>query len=99
MLESLACFVYQSNNTGATDVKIDESILQQNSSFKSLEFSLPSKFDWGFHIISIDQTGFKKTGALSFSMKFRSPEVAQDFYRCSIQPSREYFCHVWAGAY
>ena len=31
-------------------------------------------------------------------MKFLSPEVALCLYKSTIQPSIEYYCHVWAGA-
>ena len=41
----------QSNNTGAIDVKMDESVLEEKSSFKMPELTFPSKLDWGSHII------------------------------------------------
>ena len=37
-----------SNNTGAICVKMDGSVLEENSSFKILGFSLCSRLDWGF---------------------------------------------------
>ena len=37
----------QSNNTGAIDLKIDGSILEEKSSFKMLGLTSYSKFDWG----------------------------------------------------
>ena len=46
----------QSNNTGAIDVKMDESVLEEKSSFKMLGFTLSSKLDWGSYIISIAKT-------------------------------------------
>ena len=66
----------QSNNTGAIDVKMDGSVLEENSSFKMLGLTFSSKLDWGSYIISIAKTTFKKLGALIRSMKFLSPEVA-----------------------
>ena len=53
----------QSNNTGAIDVKMDESVLEEKSSFKMLGLTLSSKMDWGSYIISIAKTASKKTGA------------------------------------
>ena len=48
-------------------------------------------------IISIAKTVSKKIGALIYSIKFLSPEVALYRYK-SIQPCMEYCCHIWAGA-
>ena len=87
-----------SNNTGAIDVKMDGSVLEEKSSFKMLGLNLSSKLDWGSHIISIAKTASKKIGALICSMKFLSPEVALYLYKSTIRPCMEYCCHVWAGA-
>ena len=38
----------QSNNTSAIDVKMDESVLEENSSFKMLGLTFSSELDWGF---------------------------------------------------
>ena len=38
----------QSNNTGATDVKMDGPVLEEKSSFKILGLTFSCKFDWGF---------------------------------------------------
>ena len=57
-----------------------------------------SSFNWGSYIASIVKTASKKIGALSRSMKFFSPKVAQYLYKSTIQPCMEYCCHVWAGA-
>ena len=57
-----------------------------------------SKLGWGFCIISIAKTASKKIGALVYSMKFLSPEVALYLYKSTIRPCMEYCCHVWAGA-
>ena len=56
-----------------------------------------SKLGWGFCIISIVKTASKKIGALVYSMKFLSPEVALYLYKSTIRPCMEYCCHVWAG--
>ena len=56
--------------TGAIDVKIDGSVLEEKSSLKMLEFTFSSKLDWGSCIISIVKTASKKIGALICSMKF-----------------------------
>ena len=83
-----------SKKTGAIDVKIDGSFLEEKTSFKMLGLSFSSKLDWGSYIVSIVKTASKKIGALIRSMKFVSPEVA--LY--NIRPCMEYCCHVWAGA-
>ena len=36
-----------SNNTGAIDVKMDRSVLEEKSSFKMLGLTFSSKLDWG----------------------------------------------------
>ena len=81
-----------SNNTGAIDVKMDGSVLEEKSSFKMLELTLSSKLDSGPYIISIAK------GALICSMTFLSPEFTLYLYKCIIQPCMEYYCHVWAYA-
>ena len=87
-----------SNNTGAMDVKMDGSVLEEKFSFKILGLTFSSKLDWGFYIISIAKTASKKIGALIHSMKFLSPEVALYLYKSTICPCMEYCCYVWAGA-
>ena len=82
----------------AIDVKIDGSVLEENSSFKMLELNFSSKLDWGSYIISIAKTASKKIGALIRSMKFISPEIALYIYKSTIRPCMEYCCNVWAGA-
>ena len=91
-------FFDHSNNTGAIDVKIDGSVLEEKLSFKMLGLTFSSKLDWGSYIISIAKTASKKIGALIRSMKFLSPEVALCLYKSTIHPCREYCCHVWDGA-
>ena len=88
----------QPNNTGAIDVKMNGSVLEENSSFKMLGLSFSSKLDWGSYIISIAKTASKKIGAFIRSMKFLSPEVALYLYISAMHPCVEYCCHVWAGA-
>ena len=82
----------QSKNTGAIDVKMGGSILEEKTSFKML------RLDWGSYIVFIAKTASKKMGALIRSMKFLSPEVALYLYKSTLQPCMEYCCHVWAGA-
>ena len=79
-------------------MKIDGSVLEEESSFKMLGLTFSSKLDWGFYIISIAKTASKKIGALICSMKFLSPEVALYLYKSIIRPCMEYCCHVWDGA-
>ena len=77
---------------------MDGTVLEEKSSFKTLELTLSSKMEWGSYIISIAKTASKKIGALICSMKFLSPEVALYLYKSTIRPCMEYCCHVWAGA-
>ena len=77
---------------------MDESVLEEKSSFKMLGLTFSSKLDWGSYIISIAKTESKKIGALIRSMKFLSPEVALYLYKSTIHPCMEYCYHVWAGA-
>ena len=65
----------RSNNTGAIDVKIDGSVLEEKSSFKMLGLTFSSKLDWDSYIISIAKPVSKKPVALIRSMKFLSLEV------------------------
>ena len=83
-----------SNDTGATDVKMDGPVLEEKSSFKMLGLTFSSKLDWGSYIISIAKTASKKIGALICSMKFLSPEVALYLYKSTIRPCMEYCSHV-----
>ena len=89
---------YQSNNTGAIDVKMDGSVLEERSSFMMLGLTFSSKLDCCSYIISIAKRASKKIGALIPSMKFLSPEVALYLFKSTIQPCLEYCCHVWVGA-
>ena len=87
----------RSNNTDVINVKMDESVFDEKSSFKLLGLTVSSKLDWGVCIISFGKTASKKIGALIRSMKFLSPEVALYLYKSTIRPCMEYYCHVWAG--
>ena len=87
-----------SNNSGAIDVKMDGSVLEEKSSFKMLGLTLSSKMDWGSYIISIAKPASKKIGALIHSMKFLSPEVSLYLYKSTIWPCMEYCYYVRAGA-
>ena len=40
----------QSNNSGAIDMKMDRSVLEEKSSFKMLGLTFSSKLDWGSYI-------------------------------------------------
>ena len=78
-------------------MKMDGSVLEENSYFKMLGLTFSSKLDWGSYIISIAKTASKKVGALIRSMKFLSPEVALYLYKSTIRPCIEYCGHLWAG--
>ena len=85
----------RSKNTGAIDVKMDGSVLEEKSSFGVLGLIFSSKLEWGSYIASIAKTASKKIGVLIRSIKFLSSEVALYLYKSTIQPSVEYCCHVW----
>ena len=87
----------RSNKNGSIDVKMDGSVLEENSSFKMLGLTFSSKLDWGSYIISIAKTASENIGALIHSMKFLSPEAALYLYKSTIRPCMEYCCHVCAG--
>ena len=87
----------RSKITGAIDVKMDESVLEEKSSFKMLGLTFSSKLDWGSYTVFIAKTASKKIGALICFMVF-SAEVALYLYKFTIWPCMEYCCHVWAGA-
>ena len=88
----------QSKNTGSIDVKMDESVLEEKTSFKMLWLTFSSKLCWGSYIVSIVKTASEKIGALIRSMKFLSSEVTLYLYKSTIRPCMEYCCDVWAGA-
>ena len=88
----------QPNNTEAIDVKMDGSVIEEESSFKMLGLTFSPKLDWGSCIISVAKSASKKIGALIHSMKFLSPEVALYLYKSTIQSCMEYCFHVWVGA-
>ena len=87
-----------SNNTGAIDVTMDESVLEEKSFFKMLGLSFSSKLNWGFYIVSIAKFASNKIDGLFPSIKCVSPEVDLYLYKSTIQPCMEYCCHVWVGA-
>ena len=76
----------RSKSTGAIDVKMDGSVLEEKRSFKMLGLTFSSKLDWG--------SASKKIGALIRSMKFLSPEVSLYLYKSTIRSCMEYCCHV-----
>ena len=84
----------RSNNNGSIDVKMDGSVLEEESSFKMLGLTFSSKLDWGSYIISITKTASKRIGALIHSMKFLSPQVALYLYKSTICPCMGYCCNV-----
>ena len=60
----------QSNNTGSIDLKIDGSVIEEESYFKMLGLTFSSELDWGSYIISISKTASEKIDPLICSMKF-----------------------------
>ena len=61
--------------TLAIDVKIDGSVLEEESSFKMLVLTFSSKLDWDSYIICVAKGAPKGIGALICSMKLLTPEV------------------------
>ena len=55
---------------------MDESVLEEKLSFKMLGLAFSPKLDWNSYIILFVKRFSIKIGALRFSMKFLSPEVA-----------------------
>ena len=53
----------RSNKTAAIDVKMNGSVLEENSSYKILGLTFSSKLDWGSYIIFIAKSVSKKIGA------------------------------------
>ena len=85
------------NNSGAIDVKMDWSVLEEKLYFKMLGLTFSSKFDWASSVISVAKTASKKVGSLIRFMKFLSPEVALCLYIFTIRPCMEYCCHFLTG--
>ena len=52
----LVSFDRSNNNTGSIDVKMDESVLEEKSSFKMLGLTFSFKLDWDSYITSIGKT-------------------------------------------
>ena len=92
----LVSFDWSSNSV--IDVKMDESVVEEKSSFKMLGLTFSSKLNWGSYITSIAKTASKKIGVLIRSMKCLSPEVALYLYKSTIWPGMEYCGHVRGGA-
>ena len=87
----------RTNNTAATDVNLNGSVLEEKSSFKMLGLTFSSKLDWGSYIISIAKSATKKIETLIRSVKFLSLETALHLYKSTIRPCMKYCCQVWAG--
>ena len=70
----------QSYDIGAINVKMYESILEENSFFQMLGLTLFFRSDWVSYMNSITKTASKKIRALIRSLKFLFPEVALYLY-------------------
>ena len=68
----------RSNNTGAIDVKMDGSILEEKSFFKMLGLTFSSKLDWDSYIISIAKN-FSKCSHNHFHNILRLFDVLPNF--------------------
>ena len=89
MLKKQFVTLYWSNYTGANNVKMDGSVLEEKSCFKMLGLSFSSKLDWGSYIICIAKTVSKEFGALICSVKFLASDVALYLYKSTIRPCIE----------
>ena len=78
----------RSNNTGAIDVKMDGSFLEENSAFKMLRLTFSSKLDWGSYIISIAKTASKKIRPWFVLWSFLLLRLLYIFINLS-------YAHVW----
>ena len=54
----------QSDNSGAIDMEIDESVLEEKSSFKVVGLPFSAKLDWGSYSVSIARTASMTIGAV-----------------------------------
>ena len=95
LIQKIVLF-HWSNNSGAIDLKMDELVLEEKSSFKMLGLSFSSKSNKGSFIISIVKTASKKLGAVIHSIKYLSSEVALYLYKSTIRPCMKHCCHIWA---
>ena len=81
MLKKLILFRFPSLITGAIDVEIYASVLEETSHFKILRLFFCSKLNWCSYIVSIAKTISKKIGALIRSMKFIAREFVLYLYK------------------
>ena len=79
-----------SNSNGSFDVKMDESVVEEKSTFKMLGVTFSSELNCGSYIISIAKSASKKIGTLISSTKFLFPEVALYLYKSTLRPCMEY---------
>ena len=86
------------DNTGAIDVKMNGSVLEEKSSFKVLGLTFSSELDWGSYI----------TVSLLLKLLQRKLEIWFVLWSFFLQrllcisinlpwSCMEYFCYVWAG--
>ena len=90
MLNSTS-FIWLVNKPGAINVKMNGSVLGCWS-----WLYLPN-WIWALTLSLLLKRPPRNLEPLIHSMKFHSPEVALYLYKFTIQPCREYCCHVWAG--
>ena len=83
-----------SKNTGAIDVNMNGSVLEEKLCLKILGLTFSSKLDSGSYIISIAKNASKKIGALIHFMKFLSPEAALYVHKSTTRPFMKYCCHA-----
>ena len=77
---------------------MDESFIEERSSFKMIGLHFSSKLDWVSCIFSIVKTASKKIRALCRSIKFLSLKVSLYLCKSIVRPRMKYCCHVSADA-
>ena len=85
----------QSHDTGANDVKMNGSVLEEKLSFKKLELTFCSEFDWGSCNLYWENC-VQENWSIDWFYEV-SNEVALYLYKSTISPCIECCCHVQAG--
>ena len=94
--------LFHSDNSGAIVVKMNGFVLNEESSFKKLGFSISSNVDWALCIVTITKTACTKMWVLIrfvfCSAEFWFGTVALYLFRYTTQFCMENCCHFWTGA-
>ena len=77
---------------------MNESVLEEKSSFKTLGLSFSSKLVWVSYNVSIAKIESKTNGFLFRSIKSLSTKVGLYLYKFIIRSCKENCSRIWAGA-